>query len=48
MIIIFGIVCAIAGFAMGWFICRKELLLNLSEKSAISKEVLTEEFQKDF
>jgi uncharacterized protein YneF (UPF0154 family) len=48
MIIIFGLVCVIAGFAMGWFICRKELLLHLSEKNVLTKEVLTEEFQKDF
>jgi hypothetical protein len=45
---IFGIVCGVAGFAIGWNMCRKELLVDLLEKGALDKDVFKAEIEQDF
>jgi hypothetical protein len=48
MVAIFGIVCGVAGFAIGWNFCRKETLIHLLEKGALDKDVFKAEIEKDF
>lgn len=45
---IFGIVCGVAGFAIGWNMCRKELLLDLFEKKMLDEQSFRNEYDKDF
>jgi hypothetical protein len=48
LVIFFGIVCGITGFAIGWVFSRKSLLIHLAEINALEIGVYKKEFEKDF
>lgn len=48
LIVLFGLVCGGAGFAVGWTIGRRETLLRLHEKGNLERKVFETEFEKDF
>jgi hypothetical protein len=43
---LFGIACAVSGFAIGWNICKSETLQDLADKGVLDKEYYKNEMQK--